>query len=357
MGLVRPLEERDIPWVVDLHRRVLQSGAAAPIQPNASHAYFKEMFLHALWSDGQPSLVYEEGTPLGFLGVMSRRMTLHDRPIRAVITAHFIVEPARRATLAGIELLKTLLSGPQDFTLADEAGDISRKLLEGLGGTTDLLYSLYWVRLLRPCELGVSGWGKGRRTRAPVMTMLSRFADAAVMRWPRGPFHIPVLATRGEDLDGDTLAACISEFMRSRALRPEYDGRTATWLLDILARKPGVGMFRKVLVRNAAGEIAGWYVYAGQRGGVGEVLQVGGREEQIGEVLDHLFAQAWRDGMTALVGRIDPRFMGAFRIHGCFFHHRGGWMLVHTKDPELMNVIRQGDAFLTHLEGEWCMRF
>lgn len=357
MGLVRPLEERDIPWVIDLHRRVLHNGGAPAVRPSASSAHFKEMFLNARWSDGQPALVYEDGGPTGFLGVMSRRMTLHDRPIRAAITAHFIVEPSRRAALAGIELLRTLLSGPQDLTLADEAGDISRKLLEGLGGTTDLLYSLYWVRVLRPCELAVSGWGNSRRIRVPGGTLFSRIADGVVRRWSVEPFHVPALTTPGEDLDGDTLATCIGEFMRNRALRPEYDGKTATWLLDILARKPNCGMLRKVLVRTAAGDIAGWYVYSGHRGGVGDVLQLGSREEQIGAVLDHLFAQAWRDGITALVGRIDPQFMGAFGARGCFFHHRGGWMLVHAKDPELIDVIRRGDAFLTHLEGEWCMRF
>jgi hypothetical protein len=356
MGLVRALQERDIPWVIDLHRRVLQSGAT-PLRPNGSYTHFKEMFLDTLWSDGQPSLVYEDGQPIGFLGVMPRRMMLRDRPIRAVITAHFIVEPAHRATLAGIELLRTLLSGPQDLTLADEASDTSRKLLEGLGGKIDLLYSLYWVRLLRPCELAVSRWGKGRRTGAPVSTLVSRVMDGVLKRWPVGSLRVPPLERPGEDLDGDTLAECIAEFTRSRALRPQYDGRTATWLLEILARKPGCGTLRRALVRSASGEIAGWYIYCGDRGSVGEVVQVGARDGRIGEVLDHLFAQAWRDGMIALVGRIDPRYMGAFGARGCFFQHRGGWMLVHTKDAELIQAIQQGNAFLTRLEGEWCMRF
>jgi hypothetical protein len=359
MGRVRALEERDIPRVVDLHRRVLLPDAAATGQLDAHHAYFKELFLDAAWYDGQPSLVYEDegGQPIGFLGVMARRMTLRDRPIRAVITAHFIVEPDRRATLAGIELIRALLVGPQDLTLADEAGDISRKLFEGLGGTAEILYSLYWVRLLRPGKFVVSSWGKGWRKTGPVLTLLCQFVDAVVTHWPGGPFGAPALATSGEELDGDTLAACIAEFTRSRALRPEYDGRTATWLLKILARKPGCGPLRKALVRTAAGEIAGWYLYSGHRGGTGEVLAVGAREERIGEVLDHLFAQAWRDGMVALIGRIDPRFVGPFSARGCFFHHRGHWTLIHSRDPELIQAFQRGDAFLTRLEGEWCMRF
>lgn len=359
MGHVRAFEERDIPRVANLHRRVFPPPDATTDRLDAYHAYFKQMFLDTPWSDGQPSLVYEDehGEPIGFLGVMTRQMRLRDRPIRAVTTSQFIVEPTRRATLAGIELSRALLAGPQDLTLADEASDIARKLFEGMGGTTELLYSLYWVRLLRPIEFALWWWRKGRRKTTAASSILCRFADAVVTRSPGGPFHPPVPATSGEELDGDTLAACIAEFGRGRALRPEYDGRKAAWLLEMLSRKPGCGTLRKVLVRTVAGEIAGWYLYCGHRGGVGEVLQVGAGEERIGEVLDHLFAQAWRDGIVALVGRIDPRFVGAFSARRCLFRHRGHWTLIHSRDPELTRAIHRGDAFLTRLEGEWCMRF
>ncbi len=359
MGRVRALEERDIPRVVDLHRRVLLNNAAATDQEDVRHAHFKEMFLDAPWSDGQPSLVYEDGDgePIGFLGVMARRMTLYDRPIRAVITAHFIVEPTRRATLAGVELLRAVLTGPQDLTMADTANDISRRLFEGLGGTTALLYSLRWVRLLRPAEFTVVRWSRGRRGAARMWIPLSRMADAIATRSLDAPFHTRVPATSGEELDGGTLARCIAEFARNRVLRAEYDGRAATWLLEILARQPGGGTLRKVLVRTSTGEIAGWYLYYGNRGAVGDVLQVGAREGRIGEVLDHLFAHARRDGMVALMGRIDPQFVDAFSARHCFFHHGGAWTLVHARDPELLQAIQRGDAFLTYLESEWCMRF
>lgn len=359
MGRVRPLKEGDIPRVVDLHRRVLLRDTATIERLDLPHAYFKEMFLDAPWANGQPSLVYEDsdGEPIGFLGVMGRRMMLHGRPIRAVITAHFVVEPTRRATLAGIELLKAVLAGSQDLTLADLANDTSRKLLEGLGATTALLYSLHWVRLLRPVEYAVMRWARWGGAAARVWLPLCRVADAIATRFPNGPLWARVPKTRGEDLDGDTLAWCISEFAQDRGLRAEYDGRLATWLLEILARKPGCGTLRKVLVRSATGEIAGWYLYCGNRGSVGEVLQVGAGEGRIGDVLDHLFAQARREGVVALVGRIDPRFVDQFSARHCFFHHRGSWMLVRARDPELLQAIQRGDAFLTWLEGEWCMSF
>lgn len=360
MGCVRALEERDIAPVVDLHGRAFAlPDATAAVQPEARHSHFREMFLDAPWSRRQPSLVYEDGRGklIGFLGVMSRTMSLHERPVDAVITAHFVVEPTHRATLAGIELLKALLAGPHDLTLADSAGNISRKLFEGLGGTTALLFSLSWMRLLRPAEFAAGRGSRGRRGLAGAWIPLSRLADAVGARWFNGSFRVRAATTPGEDLDGEALARCIAEFSTNRALRPKYDGRGATWLLGILARKQALGTLRKVLVRTPAGEIAGWYLYFANRGGIGEVIQVGAREGQMGDVLDHLFAHARREGVVALSGRIDPTCVDAFAARHCFFQHRGAWMLAHSRDPELIRAIQRGDAFLTRLEGELCMLF
>lgn len=360
MGRVRAFEERDIPGVSDLHSRVFPLSDSGRIDRlDAYHAYFQEMFLDAPWSDGQPSLVYEDdkGEPIGFLGVMSRKMSLDGRPVSAVISSQFIVEPTRRATLAGVELIRALLMGSQDLTIADSAGNVSRKLWEGLGGATALLYSLYWVRVLRPAEFAVVRWSTGHRgPLARIWVTLSHLADAVSTLALDGPFRVRTPKTSGEELDGDALAACIHEFTRDRMFRPEYDGQTATWILDMLARKPGCRTLRRVLVRSTGGVIAGWYVYC-VRDAVGEVLQVGGSQERIGEVLDHLLAQARRDGVVVVVGRIDPRFADAFALRHCVFHHRGEWMLIHARDPKLVHAIQRGDAFLSRLEGEWCMRF
>ena len=361
MGHVRAFEERDIAPVSALHRRIFPFSDPEAGREEAYQAYFHETFLHAPWSDGQPSLVYEDGDGevIGFLGIMARSMKLYDRPIRLVTSSQFIVEPARRSTLAGLELLKTLLAGPQDVTLADEASDISRTLWEKLGGTTDLLHSLYWTRLLRPVEFAVRRWGNGSgKTGGDLPSLLLRLADAVVTRWPGAPpFRPPAAPTSGEELDGEKLAACISTLAGRRALRPEYNGYTAAWLLKFLSRKQGCGDLRKVVVRTAAGEIAGWYLYCGGRGRVGEVLQVGAHDERVGDVLDHLFADAWQTGVVALIGRVDPQFMRAFASRNCFFQHRGHWTLVHARDAQVHRALQRGDAFLTRLEGEWCMRF
>jgi len=84
---------------------------------------------------------------------------------------------------------------------------------------------------------------------------------------------------------------------------------------------------------------------------------MGAKEGSISGVLDCLFYDAWKQGTVALSGRLEPKFVREFSDRGCFFHHRGTWLLIQTKSPELIQAVHRGDAFLSRLEGEWCMRF
>ena len=204
MGHVRPFGEKDIPQVADLHRRVFRTDEG-PSRPAAKSypAYFQTVYLTNPWSDPQiPSLVYENSTGviLGFLGVVPRPMSLRGRPLTAAVSSQFIVEPGDGSGMIAVHLAKTFLSGPQDLSLADEAGMATRKLCESLGGTTVLLYSLYWGRLLRPCQFGLS-----RCTRHRLLTPvkwafgpLCRAADALAARFPLSPFRQSAPSVVGE---------------------------------------------------------------------------------------------------------------------------------------------------------------
>ena len=110
-------------------------------------------------------------------------------------------------------------------------------------------------------------------------------------------------------------------------------------------------------VRNAARELIGWFLYYLDRDGMGEVLQIGSKKAAIPEVLDHLFYHAWRSGAVALRGRLEPGLMPELLARRGLSHHRRYWTLIHSQQPELLDAIHRGDAFLTRLEGEWCMRF
>lgn len=74
-------------------------------------------------------------------------------------------------------------------------------------------------------------------------------------------------------------------------------------------------------------------------------------------MLNHLIYNASQKGVMALSGRMEPHFIEALSDKYCLFHGRGFWTLIHSKKPELLRAIHCGDAFLTRLEGEWCLRF
>ncbi len=366
MSAIRPFTKNDIPQVVKLFQNVFfNSGQTAPSSSNLS-AYFEETFFHTPWTEKGAeeeirSLVYEtgDGAIVGFIGIIPRRMLLHGRPILAAVSMHFMVEPGSRSTLAGVQLLKTFFSGPQDLSLTDSAGPLGRKIWEGLGGATALAYSLNWVRLLRPSRYALRLLARKNRLLrifAGLLSPLCPIVDALASRAAPHRFGKPASSLHAKDLDQETLLAGITQFPSGYALRPDYDPYSLFWALakaDQLARP---GELRKVALHDADGEFVGWYLYELSADGVGEVLQIVARRKSFGEVLDHLFYHGWRNGAIALSGRLDPKFAQEFSDKYCFINCGGPWTLTHSKNPEILQAIYQGDLLLTRLEGEWLMR-
>jgi len=363
MERIRPFVEGDIPRVADLHRRVFRTSAHSSEQLQAQYArYFKQVFLNNPWYDERlPSLVCEtaQGAIAGFLGVMPRWLSIKGQPIQAAVSSQYIVEPGPRSTVAALQLAKAFLAGPQDLSLADEASTAMRSLCERAGGSTALLYSLSWGRFLRPSQVVLSRFAKQRPLKpfALALRPLSRAVDGMAVRTPGSPFRQVAPSLSGGDLSPETLLACLSEFTHDRAVRPEYDVGSLKWLFDVLAQRSEHGLFQKTALRNTMGEIVGWYLYQLNGGGIAEVVQVGAKKDFIKPVLDHLFYHAWRHAAIALAGRLDPQLIQELSERSSVFHHRGQWVLVHSRIPELLHAIHRGDAFLTRLEGEWCMRF
>ena len=74
------------------------------------------------------------------------------------------------------------------------------------------------------------------------------------------------------------------------------------------------------------------------------------------EVLTHLFYHARKGGALAVSGQMDPAAFQALAAKGSVFHHDGiSWFLVHSRNPRVLAAIHRADAFLTRLEGEWCI--
>jgi hypothetical protein len=366
MNPVRPFTKNDIPQVVKLFQKVFfNKGQRAPSSSKLG-AYFEEMFFHNPWTEERtekeiPSLVYEtsDGAIIGFIGIIPRRMLLHGRPIRAAISMHFMVDPNSRSTLAGVQLLKTFFSGPQDLSLTDSAGAIGRKIWEGLGGATALAYSINWMRLLRPGRYVLRLLARKNmplRLFAGLLWPLCPIVDAIASRALPHRFGKQGASLQATDLDQETLLASITQFPSGYALRPDYDPGSLFWLLAKADQLALPGALRKIALRDANDELVGWYLYQLSLDGLGEVLQVVGRKKSFGDVLDHLFLHGWQNGAIALSGRLDPKFAQEFSDRYCFFNCGGPWTLTHSRNPEVLRAIYQGDLFLTRLEGEWCVR-
>jgi hypothetical protein len=356
MGFVRPLVPEDIPRIAHLY-----ATAFAPLPSGSSDALrsaLQEVFLDHPWRDDElPSLVYQDKNRkiVGCLGVMPRPMSMDGRPIRAAISHTVMVDPASRSTPAFVDLVRTYLSGPQDVSLA-QGTSAGRRVFEAFGGSASLLYSMGWTRVLRPSRYLLAFLNRrGLPTiLSQALTPLSSLADTAAAWFLRDRFRLSAPAPSGVELDAETFSGCLSEFARDRSLQPRYDARSLKWLVELLARRNGGSTLKKTAVRDAAQRILGYYVYYQNPGDLGEVVQIAARPESIAEVLGHLFHDAWGDGLLAISGQLDPRYLAGVAAQHCLLNRGdGSWLLVHSKNPDVLAAIHRGDAFLTGLEGEW----
>src|SRR5262245_20218759 len=153
---IRPFAKDDIPPVADLYQRVYlpaYSGARGALLASLER-YFEQLFFAGPWQDESISPLVctdAQGRLAGFVGVTPRRMIFKAQPILLANSFHFMADPNSQA-LAGVQLVKALFSGPQDLTFTDHGGDLGRRVWERMGGSTALLQSLNWLRVLRPAS-------------------------------------------------------------------------------------------------------------------------------------------------------------------------------------------------------------
>ncbi len=360
---VRPLAEDDIPQVADLYWTILRERKGVP--PPAVQSFLRELYFENPWIDSRmPSLVYEEkGKIAGFLGVIPRKMCLNDEPVRIAYGGNFVVHPDFRTTLAGLHLLRTYMAAGQDLSQTDSANDTSRALLERLGFTTILPYSVHWVRLLRPARCATYAIARASESALAAAvdfaaTPFCNLADHFAATLSASPFRQTQSRLQASELEVGTLLNCLAEFRQGYAFWPDYDPDSLSWLLAFMEKMKGHGEnLRKVVLRDESGKVVGWYIYYRTRGGFGEVAQLVGDRKRIREILDHIFYDAWSYGLIGLHGTVDRQLMADFSEKNCFFTCRGGWTVAHSRDPQLLGILNRGNAFLSRLDGEWCLAF
>jgi hypothetical protein len=150
---------------------------------------------------------------------------------------------------------------------------------------------------------------------------------------------------------------CLREAAGDQSLCPDYDGRSSAWAFSRARCATAGGRLRTFVVRHADSGLAGWCLYCVGRDGIAEVLQIGARRGAVSEVLDHVLTDAMENRAVAVSGRLDAALTPALAERRAFFYRGSHWTLLHSRDAELRHAVHRGDALLTRLEGEWCLRF
>jgi len=320
------------------------------------------MFLEHPWAAaGLPSLVYEEtsGEIAGFLGVLPRPIIFESQPGFAAVTSQFMVDTKRHRGNAGLELMKRFFAGPQQLSLTDGASEGARRIWEAFRGETATVYSCLWTRVLRPAEYALE-IARNRKALKPLSRIGKPFAwalDTAAVRIPHTPYPLPEAATIAKEAESHAILECIAALPPSWSLRPCYKPADFAWLIQKAVEATSRGRLRKAIVHNAKGEMLGWYVYYAKAGGISKVLQIGGKDHAISQVIDHLLWDAWQAGSVAVSGRLEPKLARDLSRKRCDFIFHDVAVLIHSRNNAIRNVIHSGKAFLTRLDGEWWMRF
>jgi hypothetical protein len=356
---IRALRAEDIPSVAALWLRVFRNSTHEPTESLLNN--FQTVFLQNPWrSDDLPSLVCvtSEGAVGGFLGVIPRRMVFRGKPVRVAVATQLMVDPRKALGFAAIALVRRFLSGPQDLSYSDGAKDHAAKLWQLQGGGPALLLSMEWTRVFRPARhlASILSQKKGLRPLAWLSRPACWLIDSMMTRLPFGPYRTRQMTGDIEEATAESILKCWAGLPAKPALHPDYDPASFHWLLEMASSCKLHGDLRSALVRGVDGRPRGWFIYYLRPGGVSRLLQWAAADQDADFVLDHLFADASRNGSAAITGGAVPRHLRNLDDHHCRFRCRSLGVAVHTRNDALAAAIHRGDVFLSRLDGEWWLR-
>jgi hypothetical protein len=358
---VRALAERDIPQIAGLYWNYMRLRKGAP--PPALISLFHQLYFESPFTSNDfASLVYDlpDAGIVGFLGGSVRQMSVCGRSIRVMFGGNLVVHPEYRSGLVAPRLVNTFIARKFDLAMTDSANNISKNILQRMGYNEIPALNIHWRRPLSPIQYGIFGvavsansslLGKMARAAQP----LCGVADAIAARVPANPFRQGQPRLQGKDLDLETHLSCMIEFRKGYSVWAEYTLESLGWLINLMERQTFRGTLRRILLHDKNQRVVGWYVYYAKSGAIGEVVQIGGHPNSTKDILDHLFWDAQQQGVIGLHGVVDSRRIPDFSDKGCFFTCRGGWTVASSPNPEVMQMLERGDAFLSRLDGEWCL--
>jgi hypothetical protein len=353
LSSLRPLERGDLEQVAALFLRVVRPGGGESVEQTAT--YFERTTLDHPWADPElPSLVFadDRGAIAGFVGSYVLRMRFDGRPIRAACPGNLVADPEARGFPPGALLLREHLDGPQDVTFVDTLGDPSRRMWQGLGGEVAFLGAINWVRVFRPFGLGHERFlGRGGGRMARLALPLSAGLDALGRRLSRGALRSPAPRATSATLEPASMVAELPRLTAQIRLHPDYDEPYLHWLFEELSRPRRRGTLVRRIVPDGS-RILGWYVYYLKPGGISPVLQIMGREQEIGSVVDHLFHDADARGAAALEGRMEPRLLQPLADRRCVLRYAGAGGVL-TSDRDILEAVLSRRSIFTRMDSEY----
>jgi len=351
---IRPCIRKDFMQITNLHQEMFRSKQQH--DSGNLHRYLEQAYLDNPWtSQSIPSLVSEKAGKIdGFLGVIPQKMQFRGSQITTAVSSALMVAKDRagkRNPITGVSLLRRFLRGDQDLSLTDTANDVTRKIWTASGGSIAHPYCYTWMRPLKPLKMFLDiGLKSDKLVR--MMSPVLGIGDAVLRRMP--PVRPQPSDCEITDINVRELLELNQQAPR-RAIMPDYDLESLTWLVQMAEQSETEGPLTKRLVRSQTGKVLGWFVYYRSRNATGRVLQLVGHPNSFEPVLDSLFHDASQHGLAALWGRTEPGQNRLLTKKHCVF--RGTpWVLVHSKQQEIVESFQRADALFTGFDGEHWMK-
>lgn len=355
MEQICELTQDDIPQVADLHQR---SGIGdMPCELNHLCDYYRTTFLESPWHNSAlPSLVCcdAKGQIIGFIGVLSRQMIYNKVPLTVGVAHRFMVDSGRASSMLAIRLMKRFLSGSQDLSISDGANDQGKKFWLGCGGQISWLYSMDWFKPISPISYFTSVVSrKNHRWLKGFLPMCNWIDRAGLMVFKRFASRKPD-GLKKERLTPELLLDCIQQFTAVKSLMPKYTADELQWLYRYMAANTVRGKLEGWLWKDQNDKKAGCCLYYVKKDGIAEIMLLCSSKNREAQIYHSLLDELKENDAIGAIGRMDPDFMPAFGEDKVMFK-RGCWAMVHSRRPELMEVINSGNAFFSKLEGELCL--
>ena len=351
---IRVCRRSDFEQITDLYRATFTDS-------NASHSstlqqYLEQVYLDNPWaSDIAASLVSEKSGRIdGYLGVIPQKLQFRGKQITMAVSSALMVaqdDSGNRNPITGVGLLRKFLNGQQDLSLTDTANDVTCRIWTASGGSIAHPYCYTWIRPLKPLTAGADVLLKNGMLQSMLRPLLG-LCDSVLRRVP--PIKPQPVDCEVVDISTAELRA-LQQQVTNRAIMPVRDQTCLDWLVEMAEQSEQEGPLAKCAVRSKAGKDLGWFVYYRSRNATGRVLQLVGLGSSYETVLDCLIHDASKHGLSAIWGRTEPGKNTVLAKRHCVF--KGApWVLVHSKNREIIDSFLQADALFTGFEGEHWMK-